>query len=238
VIHLAGESISGLWTAKKRKAIMDSRVLGTKLLANTVARLKQPPRMFLSASGVNTYGPTGDLILTEETPIGNDFLSRVCVAWEAELKPLQEAGIRTAIMRTGVVLSAKGGALQKMLLPFKMGLGGVVGSGKQYMSWISLEDWLYAAHHLMMNEDCDGVFHLVSPQPLTNREYTKVLGRVLRRPTILPAPSFAIKTVLGEMGEALLLGSARAVPNRLEQVGFVFVSPSLEQTLRMTLGKM
>ncbi len=236
VVHLAGESIAGRWTESKRARIMESRDKSTRLLAKALAQCAHPPKALLSASGINTYGDRGDAILTEESALGDGFLTDVCKTWEAGTQAAADAGIRVAVMRIGAVLTSSGGALGQMLLPFKMGGGGVVGSGRQYMSWIGLDDLLAVILHLMYRDDLSGVFNCVSPEPVTNAHFTKALGQALHRPTIVPLPAFAVKGLLGEMGKTLLLDSVRAIPQRLIDSGFVFDTPHLLDTLRFELG--
>ncbi|MCK6512446.1 TIGR01777 family oxidoreductase [Myxococcota bacterium] len=237
VVHLAGESIAGRWTQNKRKQIMESREKSTALLAGAMARCQSPPKALLSASGINVYGERGEAILTEESALGEGFLTEVCKAWEGGTQAAKEAGIRVVWMRIGAVMTSAGGALAQMVLPFKMGGGGVVGSGRQYMSWIGIDDLLGAILHLMMRDDLSGVFNCVSPEPVTNAEFTKALGKALHRPTLVPLPAFAVKALLGEMGKTLLLDSVRAVPQRLLESGFVFEMPQIGDALCFTLGR-
>lgn len=236
VVHLAGESIAdGRWTVAKKARILDSRVKGTTLLANGLAALASPPRVFISASAVGYYGERGDELLDEAGACGNDFLSDVCRQWEHATGPAAGAGVRVVNLRLGVILSAAGGALAKMLTPFRMGVGGVVGSGRQYMSWVSLEDVVAAIHFLMMNEALRGPVNCVSPNPVSNREFTATLGRMLHRPTIFPLPAFAARLALGEMADALLLTSIRAVPRKLLDGGYAFRHPQLAEALEAEL---
>lgn len=237
VIHLAGESISGRWTDTKKRQIMDSRVKGTKLLAETLAKLKTPPNVFVSASAVGFYGDRKDLPTTELTAPGEGFLAEVCQAWEAAATPAADAGIRTVHPRIGVVIAAKGGALKPLVPVFQMGLGGPVGDGKQYMSWIALDDVIGALLHIVKKPDLSGPVNLTAPAPVTNAEFSKILGKVLHRPSFLPLPSFAVKTAMGEMGEQLLLDGARVTPEKLLRSGFEFQFPTLEQALRFELGR-
>ncbi|MCC6995520.1 MAG: TIGR01777 family oxidoreductase [Deltaproteobacteria bacterium] len=239
VIHLAGENIAGRrWNAAQKAAILDSRVKGTQLIAATIAKLKRPPRVFISTSAVGYYGDHDDAEILDETAApGDDFLADVCKQWEAATAPASAAGIRTVMMRVGVVLTAGGGALRKMLTPFKLGFGGKVGSGKQAMSWISLDDLIGAYHQALFDGSLSGPVNAVAPSPVTNRAFTKVLGAVLRRPTIAPLPGFMVKAMFGEMGKALLLGGARVLPARLLAAGFEFHHPTLETALRHELGR-
>jgi uncharacterized protein (TIGR01777 family) len=238
VVHLSGENVAGgRWTRARKARLQDSRIESTQLLARTLASLKRPPKVLLSTSAVGYYGSQDDRWLTEESSVEDDFLGRLAVDWEAAATPAAEAGIRVVHPRLGLVLSPAGGALGKMLLPFRAGLGGVVGPGTQYMSWVAMDDVLGAFHHAMVHEDLQGPFNLVSPEPVTNREFTKTLGRVLRRPTLTPAPAFALRLVLGEMADATLLASSRVRPVALQQSGYAFRFPTLEGALRHLLGK-
>jgi len=232
VVHLAGEPIAGRWTAKKKGRIRESRVGGTRQLCEALARLERPPRVLVSASAIGYYGDRGTEILNEDSPPGTGFLADVCRDWEAAADPAAEAGIRVVNLRFGIVLSGDGGALAKMLLPFRMGFGGIVGSGKQFWSWVAIEDVVGAIQHALNTEWARGPMNVVSPNAVTNREFTKALGRVLGRPTVFPMPAMAARVVFGEMAEALLLGSARVQPIRLEGSGYRFRFPVLETTLR------
>jgi uncharacterized protein (TIGR01777 family) len=232
VIHLAGESISGMrWTEEKKKAIRESRVRGTRSVVDTLAALNAKPKVFISGSAIGIYGNRGDELMTEAEPPGDTFLADVCKAWEAESLRAVELGIRTVLLRTGIVLSKEGGALGTMLTPFKLGVGGVVGSGKQWMSWISLADEIAIINFVLENDRISGPINLVSPNPVTNEVFTKTLGELIHRPTILPLPGFAVKMVFGEMGDALLLDSTRAVPKRLQELGYEFKFPDLRSAL-------
>lgn len=236
VIHLAGENIaSRRWTATQKARIRDSRVQGTTLLAQTLASISPPPKVFISASAIGYYGNRQDEILTEDSQPGEGFLPDVSIAWENTAKPATEAGIRTVHPRIGIVLSPTGGALGKMLFPFKLGLGGIIGSGNQYMSWITLDDLISLLLFAIDRESISGAINAVSPTPVTNREFTKTLGRVLSRPTIFPLPAFAAKLALGEMADALLLASTRVIPSHLENANFSFAHPDLEPALRHLL---
>lgn len=238
VIHLAGENIAaGRWTPALKERIRASRVKGTRLLSETLARLKTPPKTFICASAIGYYGDRGDEIMTENSTSGDGFLPQVCREWEESCEPARHAGIRVANIRIGIVLSPEGGALGKMLLPFKMGVGGVLGSGRQYMSWTALDDVIGIIHHVLMTPYLSGPVNTVAPHPVTNREFTKTLGKVLSRPTILPAPAFAIRLLLGEMGDDLLLAGTRVVPEKLLQSGYEFRFSELEPALRHLLGK-
>ena len=236
VVHLAGESISGLrWTDEKKKAIRDSRVQGTRTIIEAFARLEKKPKVFISGSATGFYGDRGDSEMNESNSAGDTFLSEVCKEWEAESRRADEMGIRTVLLRTGIVLSKNGGALATMLTPFKLGVGGVVGSGKQWMSWVSLDDVVGIINFVLENEDIHGPVNAVAPNPVTNAEFTKALGKELYRPTILPLPEFAVNLVFGEMGDALLLDSTRVVPKRLLEAGYEFKFTDLQPALRHAL---
>jgi hypothetical protein len=238
VVHLAGENIAGRrWTKPYKQKILSSRRDVTRKLATALTRLEQPPRTLISASAIGWYGDRGEELLTESSSRGEGFLSEVCQAWEHAADPAREAGVRVAHPRIGVVLSPKGGALKKMLPPFKLGVGGVLGSGRQYMSWIGIDDLAGAIFHLLTDESLTGPVNCVSPNPVTNREFTKTLGRVLSRPTIFPVPGFMAKLAFGEMAEELLLSGARILPEVLSQSGYGFRSSNLEDCLRSQLGK-
>lgn len=237
VVHLAGESIaSGRWSDEKKRAIRDSRVKGTALLSDALARLNRPPSVFLSASAIGYYGNRGEELLTENSKPGDDFLANVCLEWENATKPAMEKGIRTVHARFGIILDAKEGALATMLTPFRMGVGGRIGNGKQWMSWIAIEDVVNGLKSLIKDESTRGPVNFVSPNPVTNAEFTKTLGRVLSKPTFLPMPEFGVRLAFGEMGEALLLGSQRVEPAVLKEKGFQFAEPSLESAFRHILA--
>jgi uncharacterized protein (TIGR01777 family) len=236
VVHLAGENIaSGRWTAARKQRILDSRVQGTQLLASTLAKLEQPPRVLVSASATGFYGNRGDESLDEHSEPGDGFLADVCRAWEKATEPASEAGIRVVHLRFGIILSPEGGALKNMLLPFRLGAGGRVGSGTQYWSWISLPDVVGVIQHAIENQDLSGPVNAVSPQPVTNAEFTRVLGKVLRRPTIFPMPAAAAKMALGQMAQDLLLSSTRVYPKVLEESGYTFQDPDLSGALTQLL---
>jgi uncharacterized protein (TIGR01777 family) len=238
VVHLAGENITtGRWTAEKKANIRASRVQGTRLLCDALAQLVHPPRVLVSASAIGYYGDRGAESLHEASRPGAGFLAEVCQAWEAATAPAAERGIRVVHLRFGMVLSPAGGALAQMLVPFKLGAGGVLGSGRQYMSWMALDDAIGAILHALMTPALQGPVNAVAPQPLTNREFTAVLGRVLGRPTLLPLPALAARLAFGEMADALLLASARVEPRRLIDTGYAFRYPDLESALRHLLGK-
>jgi uncharacterized protein (TIGR01777 family) len=238
VIHLAGESIAaGRWTPARKHAIRESRVAGTRLLAEALAGLARPPRVLVSASAVGVYGDRGDEPLTDESRPGQGYLAEVATAWEAAAGPARRAGIRVAHARIGLVVAARGGALPRMLVPYRLGAGGVVGSGRQHVSWIALDDLVGLLHWLLVDERLAGPVNAVAPHPVTARELTRTLGRVLRRPTLAPLPAPAVRLLFGEMGEALLLASTRALPRRLEAAGFPYLHPTLEGALRAELGR-
>jgi len=232
VVHLAGESIaSGRWSDEKKRAIRDSRVKGTALLSDALARLSRPPSVLVSASAIGYYGDRGDEVLTETSAPGKDFLSSVCVEWEQATKPAVEKGIRTVHARFGIILDANEGALAKMLMPFRMGIGGRIGSGKQWMSWIAIEDVVNGLKSVMASS-ASGPMNVTAPNPVTNAEFTKTLGRVLSKPTLFPVPAFGARLAFGEMADALLLSSQRVKPGVLEQ----FDWPTLEAALRHLLN--
>lgn len=238
VVHLAGENIAGgRWNEERKQRIRKSRVEGTRLLCEGLARMETPPKVLVSASAVGIYGDRGAELLDESSPAGDGFLAEVAEEWEQATRPASEAGIRVVNLRFGMILSPKGGALGTMLTPFKLGVGGVVGSGEQYWSWISLDDVIGAIHHVLMNDSLSGAVNAVAPDAVTNKEFTKTLGRVLGRPTVLPVPKFAAKLAMGEMADELLLASARVKPQRLMDSGFEFRQPNLEEALRYQLGR-
>lgn len=233
VIHLAGENISGglRWTNEKKKAIRDSRVHGTRSVVNAMSRLRNRPKVFIASSAIGFYGDRADEEMTESSAAGDTFLSEICREWEAESRRAEDAGIRTVLLRTGIVLSKDGGALATMLTPFKLGVGGVVGSGKQWMSWISLDDEIAIINFALENENIRGAVNAVAPNPATNETFTKTLGEVLYRPTFLPLPEFAISMIFGEMGDELLLASTKVIPKRLLDAGFEFKYPDLKPAI-------
>jgi len=238
VVHLAGENIaSGRWNAARKAAIRESRVEGTRLLCDALAALPEPPKALVCASAIGYYGDRGDDLLTEESPAGKGFLPDVCREWEAAAAPAAKKGIRVVNLRIGVVLSPKGGALSRMLPPFRAGVGGVLGSGKQYVSWVALDDLTGIVLHALAREALRGPVNAVAPRPVTNREFTEALGSVLSRPTLFPVPAFALRLAVGEMADALLLASARVAPRRLEETGYRFRFPELNGALRHLLGK-
>jgi uncharacterized protein len=240
VVHLAGENIGARWTKGRKRRIRDSRGLGTRFLCEALARLRRKPRVLVTASAVGIYGNRGDELLTDDsaTPaVPSDFLVQVGREWEAATEPARAAGIRVVMTRFGPMLSPAGGVLAKMLPPFRAGLGGPLGSGSQWMSWISIDDAVGAVHHAIMTEALSGPVNATAPQPVTNREFTATLARVLGRPAILPVPAPALRLALGEMGRVAVLGSARVVPERLTEAGYPFRHPALEGALRFVLGR-
>ena len=235
VVHLAGEGIGEKrWTTEQKQKILDSRVKGTTLIATTIAGLERRPSVFVSASAIGWYGNRGDEVLTEESgpPSPDEFLAQVCREWEAATAPAEAAGIRTVHLRTGIVLSASGGALGRMLTPFKLGLGGRIASGRQYMSWIALDDEIGAILHALDNTEVQGVLNATAPSPATNSEFTAALGQALKRPTVLPTPLFPVKALYGkELVQRLLVDGQRVLPARLEMSGYQFRYPTLEGAL-------
>ena len=237
-VHLAGESIAaGRWTAARSARILESRVKGTRLLAETLAELEQPPKALVSASAVGYYGDRGEETLREESGSGSAFLSEVCRQWEAATEPAAAAGIRVVNLRFGVILASAGGALPRLLTPFRLGGGGTLGSGKQFMSWVALDDVVGSILHALTTEALRGPVNAVGPQAVTNREFTKALGRALGRPTLFPMPACAARLAFGEMADELLLASQRVEPAKLLASGYQFRFPDLEGALRHLLGK-
>jgi uncharacterized protein (TIGR01777 family) len=238
VVNLAGESIAeGRWTDDKKRRIRESRVKGTKLLGDALANLTKPPQTFICASAIGYYGNRGDELLTEASAPGDDFLADVCVEWEKATALATEKGIRVVNARFGVILDGNGGALKKMLPPFRLGVGGKVGSGKQWMSWIALDDVIGGLKLALTNDSLRGPVNFVAPNPVTNAEFTKTLGSVLSRPTLLPIPAFGVRLAFGEMGEALLLGGQRVAPEGLKAAGYEFKYASLDPALGHLLAK-
>jgi uncharacterized protein len=235
VIHLAGESIFGRWTAAKKSKIRNSRVSGTFNLASALARAREKPNVFVCGSAIGYYGNRGDELLSEESAPGAGFLAQACQEWEEATTPAVQADIRTVHLRTGIVLSPKGGALGAMLLPFKMGLGGRVGDGRQWMSWIDVQDMVGAIHHILKNDLLQGPVNMVAPKPVRNEEFVKTLASVLSRPAILPMPALAVKTLFGEMGEELLLASQKVEPGKLISSGYPFRQRELSKSLQHLL---
>jgi len=238
VVNLNGASIAGgRWTSKRKTILRGSRVDSTRVLVDALSHLRQPPPVFVCASATGYYGNRGDEVLTETSGYGNDFLAILCRAWEGEAARAASSGIRTVIARFGIVLSAQGGALPRMLTPFKFGAGGRLGSGKQWMSWIAMEDAVRVLRAAIDDGRWNGAVNVVSPQPVRNAEFTRVLASVLHRPAIFPAPSFALRLALGEMADALLLASQRVQPVCLQQYGFAFRYENLEPALHAVLAK-
>jgi uncharacterized protein (TIGR01777 family) len=237
VVHLAGENIAARrWTDAQKDAIRRSRVEGTRRLCEALAALPRPPRVLVAASATGFYGDRGDERLTEESAAGTGFLAEVCREWEAATEPAERAGIRVVHLRFGMILSPRGGALAKMLVPFKLGAGGPMGSGRQFVSWIAIDDAIGAVLHALVTDDLRGPVNAVAPSPVTNAEFTRRLARVLRRPALVRLPAFAARLAFGEMADALLLASARVVPARLQSAGYRFRFVDLEATLRHLLG--
>jgi len=238
VVHLAGEPIVGRWSEEKKRRIVDSRVPPTRHLAEALAKTSGPPRVLICASAIGYYGDRGDEVLREESAPGQQpFSSQLCLQWEAAAQPAAAAGIRTVILRFGIVLSAAGGALKKMLPPFRLGVGGNMGNGRQWMSWIDLQDVTAAILHILKTDSLHGPVNMTSPNPVTNAEFTKILASVLSRPAIFPLPAFAARLVFGQMADELLLASQRVEPAKLLANGYVFQRPDLHQSLQAILGK-
>ena len=235
VVHLAGEHVAGRWTPEKKARIRDSRIGGTSLICKALARLERPPSALLCASAVGYYGSRGDEILSEESEPGSGFLADVCREWEEASRPPTEAGIRVVNLRFAMVLSSAGGALKEMLTPFRLGLGGRIGSGKQYWSWIAIDDAVSAIAFALESEKLSGPVNVASPNPVTNREFASTLGRVLHRPVCFPMPVCVARLLLGQMVDEVLLRSIRAQPKRLQNADFVFRYPELEMALEGVL---
>jgi hypothetical protein len=236
VVHLAGEPVAARWTASRKQAIRESRVQGTSLLAGALARLKRPPRVLISGSAVGYYGTDSRPVRTEEDPPGTGFLAEVAQAWEAATAPAEAAGVRVVHLRTGVVLALEGGALPAQLPLFRLGMGGPLGHGRQGISWIVLDDLVYAIHHLLWAEDVRGPVNGVAPMPVSQRDFARSLGRALGRPAFLPAPSAAVRLLMGEMADELVLGGQKVLPRRLQRSGFRFVCAELSTALAWILG--
>jgi len=236
VVHLAGENVAkGRWNSQKKGRILHSRVMGTKLLADYFSAADYKPDIFVSASAIGVYGNRGDELVDETSEPGSGFMADVCKQWEAATASASDAGIRVAHARIGVVLSTRGGALKTMLLPFKLGLGGVIGAGKQYMSWVSLDDVVGMIQFLIAHNSLQGPVNLVAPNPVSNREFTKTLGRALHHPTIFPLPAFVARMAFGEMADELLLASTRVLPKKLIDSGYQFLHPELEEAFEQML---
>lgn len=236
VIHLAGENIAQRWTDEVKREIRDSRVKSTALLARTIQAMERPPRALLSGSAIGIYGDRGDELLDESSPAGHGFLPDVVKAWEDATTPLDRGDVRVVHLRTGMVLGRNGGALEKMLTPFRLGLGGRIGSGAQVMSWIALDDWTRAVEFILGAGQLRGPVNLVAPVPVSNEDFTHALGHALGRPTIVSVPETAIRVMFGEMGEATILASTRVVPTRLLGAGFEFRHENIADALRTVLA--
>ncbi len=237
IINLAGENVAGgRWTPARREAILRSRVDATRTLVLAVKRLARKPRVFISASAVGFYGDRGDEELSEQSAIGHGFLPEVCLAWETHAEGAARGGVRTVLLRLGVVLTRGGGALAKMLPLFRLGLGGRLGSGRQWMSWVAIDDVVGAVSHALNDARCSGAYNVVGPEAVTNATFTATLARVLRRPAVFPAPAWGLRLVFGQMADEALLASQRAVPERLREAGYVFRQPTLEGALRAVLA--
>jgi uncharacterized protein len=237
LLHLAGENLMGLWTTAKKQRIRDSRIRGTRVLSEAVAALPAPPATMLCASAIGYYGSRHDEVLTEESPAGEGFLADTCRQWEAAAAPAAERGVRLVHLRFGLVLSRRGGALRTMLRPFRLGLGGRIGDGTQYMSWITLGDALRAITFAAGTTTLRGPVNLTAPHPVTNSEFTKALGRAIRRPTILPVPAWPLRLLPGDMGREMFLASVRAFPHRLQEAGFHFDHEEIDETLAAELHR-
>ena len=238
VIHLAGAGIGDKrWSAKRKTLIRESRTVPTRNLTTLLAGLDKPPSTFLCGSAIGFYGNRGEETLHESSAPGDNYLAEICQAWEASAQPAVDAGIRTIWLRTGLVITPMGGVLQKLLLPAKLGGGGPVGNGRQYYSWVSLDDQIYSIHHLLMSPECEGHYNITGPEPLTQKRFAKVLGKVLRRPAFMPLPGFVLKIMLGEMAKGLVLDGQRVLPTRLEESGYTFQHRDLESCLRQCLGR-
>jgi uncharacterized protein (TIGR01777 family) len=236
IVHLSGASIAdGRWTDKRKAILRSSRVDSTRVLVDSLTHLKQPPRVFVCASAIGYYGDRGDELLTESSGYGNDFLAILCRAWEAEATRASANGIRTVTTRFGVILARQGGALPQMLTPFKLGVGGRLGSGKQWISWVALEDVVKVLRTAIDNENVNGPVNVVAPQPVQNSEFTRVLAGVLHRPAVFPAPAFALRLALGQMADALLLSSQRVQPEKLAKISYKFRYETLRPALQAIL---
>ena len=235
VIHLSGETVVGRWTDAKKAKIRESRVVSTGNLARALSKAAEKPPVLITASAIGYYGNRADELLRESSSAGTGFLAEVCQEWEDAARPAADAGIRCAQIRTGVVLSPDGGALQKMLTPFRMGVGGNVGNGRQWMSWIHIQDWIGAVHHILKTDLVQGAVNMVATKPVTNAEFTSTLGSVLSRPTIFPVPAFAAKLAFGQMAEEVLLASQRVEPNKLVTSGYPFQYSDLRRALEALL---
>ncbi len=236
VIHLGGHSIAGRWTTRRRREILDSRVRSTRLLAETLAKAERKPAVLVVASAIGWYGDRGDDIVDEFSPHGEGFLAEVCRAWEAACEPARQAGIRTVNLRIGMVLSGSGGALPSLLSAYRLGLGGALGTGTQWVSWIALDDLVYAIHHALMSPTVSGAVNAVSPEPVRQREFARLLGEALHRPAAVRTPAWAVRLAFGQMGVDLMLGGCRVASRRLDQEVFAFSCPDLQRAFRWELG--
>jgi len=238
IVHLSGEPIAdGRWTPERKQRILDSRVQSTRFLCETLAAMEAPPKVLVCASAIGYYGDRGEERLDEDSTVGTGFLAEVCQAWEAACAPARAAGIRVVHIRIGIVLSSRGGALKSMLVPFRLGLGGRLGDGKAYMSWITLHDLVGAIAHALTHDDLSGPVNGVAPNPVRNSEFTKALGHALGRPTVFPVPAFVIRAAMGEMGPALLLASTQVFPKALLESGYSFKHPTLPEALAAVLAE-
>jgi uncharacterized protein len=237
VIHLAGEPVFGVWTGEKKERIRRSRVEPTAALSRALAHCEQKPKVMISASAVGYYGDRGNEVLTEDSPPGKGFLPETCVEWEHATRPAQEAGIRVVHLRTGIVMSAKGGALKRMLPAFKLGIAGRLGSGKQFFPWVTRGDVVAIIRHAIASEHLSGPVNVAAPQPVTNAEFTKTLAKVLHRPAVFPVPALLLKMAPGRMAQEAILASAKVVPQKLTESGYTFQDPQLEAALKKELGK-
>jgi len=239
VVHLAGENVGTRWTGERKRRIRDSRIKGTRLLAETLARLRRPPRVLVSASAIGVYGNRGDEVLTESSSTLDappDFLVELGREWEGATDPAESAGIRVVHLRFGIILTPAGGALGRMLPPFRLGAGGALGSGRQWVSWVAVDDAVGAIHHALMTDSLSGAVNATAPAPVTSREFARTLGGVLGRPALVPTPAFALRLLFGEMADAALLASQRVLPERLTESGYRFRYPELAGALRHLLG--
>ena len=238
VVNLAGESIAATrWTPQRKAQLRDSRIIPTRSLVTALASLASPPPVFISGSGVGYYGAARDEVKTEESPAGDDFLAHICEDWEAEARKAERPGTRVVTLRTGVVIEKSGGALAKMIPPFRMFAGGPMGSGRQYMSWIHRIDWIEMVRWIVDTPEAAGPFNATAPDPVTNRQFARALGRALGRPSLVPAPGFALRLMMGEMADALVLTGQRAVPAKARKLGFHFRYPTIEQAFRGIFGE-
>lgn len=237
VVNLAGESIGGArWTAARKRLLVDSRVGATTALARAIRRMDEPPSVFISSSGVGYYGDRGATVVTEDTDPGHDFLARLCVDWEAAARAVERPGTRVVVLRAGLVLERSGGALKEMMLPFRFFAGGPLGSGRQYVSWIHRLDWIEMVRWAVDSPDVSGAINATAPEPVTNREFMRAIGRAMHRPALMPAPSFALRLVLGEFADSILTGQ-RAVPAKAEAARFHFRYPEIWIAMRGIFGE-